>query len=75
MLLVYSFMIPRSNVTSELVSMLALLSYPVKMLQEVKREVVGMLSPRFCRASLYYEKLVLLIGAQREVHYDMSALW
>ena len=45
------------------------------MLQEVKREVVGMLSPSFCRTSLYYEKLVQLIGAQREVHYDMSALW
>ena len=45
------------------------------MLQEVKREVVGMLSPSFCRTSLYYEQLVQLIGAQREVHYDMSALW
>ena len=68
-------MISKSIVTSDLVTKLALLSNPAKMLQELKREGVGMLSPHFCGTSLYYEKLVLLIGAQREVHYDMSALW
>jgi hypothetical protein len=29
----------------------------------------------FCRKSLFYENLVLVIGAQREVQHDMSALW
>jgi len=65
---------PEVKSHSDFVNELSLFRNPVKLLHEVKREAMWVV-PHFGRASLYYEKLVLIIGAQREVHYDMSALW
>jgi len=74
MLLVYLCMVLRSNVTLDFVNELTLFRNPEKLLRKLKREVVWGHSTRLQDKSIQRE-LVLVIGAQREVHHDMSALW
>jgi hypothetical protein len=74
MLLVLLCRFPGLDVTSDFVDELTFIRYPVQLLREVKRDVVWDIL-HICMTSLDYEKLVLVIGAQREVHHEMSALW
>jgi len=65
---------PEVKYTSDFVDELTLIRNPANLLWEVISEVVWGHSTRLLDKSILRE-LVLVIGAQREVHHDMSALW